>query len=193
MLNALYNALKYIFKKVTKLSIPYFSLEENYLKFKITSEFSFKFLLSNIETKTRHDAYVLDAYNLKTKDIYIEYIHTINGVIWNSQPFSAFLDLLKDELKTNSFKNIFKKSFSPYEFNIYEVDNVYKLYIIYIYEIDKEIFIVDTKGELYKNLLSNFEKSYNCNFEKNENNCFDLNISLVKKNALNNYFKLASS
>ena len=68
MLNALYNALKYIFKKVTKLSIPYFSLEENYLKFKITSEFSFKFLLSNIETKTRHDAYVLDAYNLKTKD-----------------------------------------------------------------------------------------------------------------------------
>ena len=50
MLNALYNALKYIFKKVTKLSIPYFSLEENYLKFKITSEFSFKFLLSNIET-----------------------------------------------------------------------------------------------------------------------------------------------
>lgn len=130
MLNALYNALKYIFKKVTKLSIPYFSLEENYLKFKITSEFSFKFFLSNIETKTRHDAYVLDAYNLKTKDIYIEYIHTINGVIWNSQPFSAFLDLLKDELKTNSFKNIFKKSFSPYEFNIYEVDNVYKLYIM---------------------------------------------------------------
>mgnify|MGYP000591298755 CR=1 FL=1 len=193
MLNALYNALKYIFKKVTKLSIPYFSLEENYLKFKITSEFSFKFLLSNIETKTRHDAYVLDAYNLKTKDIYIEYIHTINGVIWNSQPFSAFLDLLKDELKTNSFKNIFKKSFSPYEFNIYEVDNVYKLYIIYIYEIDKEIFIVDSKGELYENLLRNFEKSYNCNFEKNENNHFDLNISLVKKNALNNYFKLASS
>lgn len=193
MLNALYNALKYIFKKVTKLSIPYFSLEENYLKFKITSEFSFKFLLSNIETKTRHDAYVLDAYNLKTKDIYIEYIHTINGVIWNSQPFSAFLDLLKDELKTNSFKNIFKKSFSPYEFNIYEVDNVYKLYIIYIYEIDKEIFIVDSKGELYENLLRNFEKSYNCNFEKNENNHFDLNISLVKKNALYNYFKLASS
>jgi hypothetical protein len=193
MLNALYNALKYIFKKVTKLSIPYFSLEENYLKFKITSEFSFKFLLSNIETKTRHDAYVLDAYNLKTKDIYIEYIHTINGVIWNSQPFSAFLDLLKDELKTNSFKNIFKKSFSPYEFNIYEVDNVYKLYIIYIYEMNKEIFIVDTKGELYENLLRNFEKSYNCNFEKNENNHFDLNISLVKKNALRNYFKLASS
>ena len=33
----------------------------------------------------------------------------------------------------------------------------------------------------------------NCNFEKNENNHFDLNISLVKKNALYNYFKLASS
>ena len=84
MLNALYNALKYIFKKVTKLSIPYFSLEENYLKFKITSEFSFKFLLSNIETKTRHDAYVLDAYNLKTKDIYINKNNTGRFPNWKS-------------------------------------------------------------------------------------------------------------
>ena len=53
MLNALYNALKYIFKKVTKLSIPYFSLEENYLKFKITSEFSFKFFLFNQNNKDK--------------------------------------------------------------------------------------------------------------------------------------------
>ena len=193
MLNALYNALKYIFKKVTKLSIPYFSLEENYLKFKITSEFSFKFLLSNIETKTRHDAYVLDVYNLKTKDIYIEYIHTINGVIWNSQPFSAFLDLLKDELKTNSFKNIFKKSFSPYEFNIYEVDNVYKLYIIYIYEIDKEIFIIDKKGLLFEKLIQNFDKTILVEYQNKDILDLNLNFSLVKNNGLRNYFKLASS
>ncbi len=58
---------------------------------------------------------------------------------------------------------------------------------------NKEIFIVDTKGELYENLLRNFEKSYSCNFEKNQTNNLDLNISLAKNNALNNYFKLASS
>ncbi len=112
MLNALYNALKYIFKKVTKLSIPYFSLEENYLKFKITSEFSFKFILSNIETKTRHDAYVLVCIQSKNKRyLYRVYSHfkwMLSGIVSH---FSAFLNLLKDELKTNSFENIFKKKF----------------------------------------------------------------------------------
>ena len=113
--------------------------------------------------------------------------------MWNSQPFSYFLNLLKDELKVDSFENLEKKQQNHYEFNIYRVNNEFNLYLIYIYEMNKEIFIVDTKGELYKNLLRNFEKSYSCNFEKNENNHFDLNISLVKKNALYNYFKLASS
>ena len=193
MLNALYNALKYIFKKVTKLSIPYFSFEDNELKFKIDSDNFYLFPISNIETKTRHNSYVLDAYNLKTKDIYIEYIHTINGVIWNSQPFSAFLDLLKDELKTNSFKNIFKKSFSPYEFNIYEVDNVYKLYIIYIYEIDKEIFIIDKKGLLFEKLIQNFDKTILVEYQNKDILDLNLNFSLVKNNGLRNYFKLASS
>lgn len=53
------------FKTITKLSRPYFSLEENELKFKINSDDFFKFPISNVETKTRHDSYVLEAYTLK--------------------------------------------------------------------------------------------------------------------------------
>ena len=57
MLNALYNALKYIFKKLQSFQFHILVLRKIiFPKFKITSEFSFKFLLSNIETKTRHDA-----------------------------------------------------------------------------------------------------------------------------------------
>ena len=130
---------------------------------------------------------------LKSDYIFLEYIYTYSDVIWNFQAFSSFLNLLKDELKVDSFENLEKKQYHHYEFNIYRVNNEFNLYLIYIYEMNKEIFIVDSKGELYENLLRNFEKSYSCNFEKNENNHFDLNISLVKKNALYNYFKLASS
>jgi len=107
--------------------------------------------------------------------------------------YTEFLDLLKDELKTNSFKNIFKKSFSPYEFNIYEVDNVYKLYIIYIYEIDKEIFIIDKKGLLFEKLIQNFDKTILVEYQNKDILDLNLNFSLVKNNGLRNYFKLASS
>lgn len=89
--------------------------------------------------------------------------------------------------------HIFKKSFSPYEFNIYEVDNVYKLYIIYIYEIDKEIFIIDKKGLLFEKLIQNFDKTILVEYQNKDILDLNLNFSLVKNNGLRNYFKLASS
>ena len=191
MLNTLIDFLKFIFKKVTKLSIPYFSLHENDLRFKISSDTFYKYTLYNIEMKTRHDPYVYDAYTLKANNIFVEYIHTLNDVLWNSQAFSSFLNILKDDLKANSFENLEKKTYTHYEFNIYRVNKEFNLFIIYIYEMNKEIFIVDTKGELYENLLKNFEKSYSCSFSTNQKNSLDFNISLTKNNALNNYFKLS--
>ncbi|WP_418186455.1 hypothetical protein [Aliarcobacter lanthieri] len=193
MFEALFKLLKFIFKKVTKLSIPYFSIEENDLKFKISTDNFYKFTLYNIEMKTRHDSYVYEAYTLKANNIFLEYIHTYNDTIWNVQALSCFLDLLKDNLKINSFENYEKKIYNHYEFNIYRVNKTYNLHIIYIYEMQKEIFIVDTKGDLYENLLKNFEKTYTYNFPKNENINIDLNVSLVKNNAINAYFRLASN
>ena len=59
--------------------------------------------------------------------------------MWNSQLFSYFLNLLKDKLKLYSFENLEKKSHTHYEFNIYRVNNEFNLYLIYIYEMNKEI------------------------------------------------------
>ena len=98
------NILKSIFKKITKLSRPYFSFEDNELKFKIDSDNFYLFPISNIETKTRHNSYVLETYTLKTDDLYIEYIHTETSVTWNGQPFSFFLNLIKQDLKIKDMK-----------------------------------------------------------------------------------------
>ena len=38
MFRTIFDLFKFIFKKVTKLSIPYFSVEENDLKFKISTD-----------------------------------------------------------------------------------------------------------------------------------------------------------
>ena len=187
------DALKSFFKTIKKLSRPYFSLEENELKFKIDSDNFYIFPISNIEIKTRHDPYVLDAYTLQIKDIYIEYIHTDNDVSWNAQALSLFQNLLKDTLKFRSMKLLEKKEFKHYEFLVYKINNEYILNIIYIYEIDKEVFIVDSKGELFEGLLKNFEKKYVYNFEKNKNISLSLNVSLVKNNAMNSYFSFNSN
>lgn len=194
MVGAIFEGLKMIFKTITKLSRPYVSLEENDLKFKIDSDNTFKYTLSNIDTKTRHDPYIIDAYTLSANEIYLEYIHTDIDVSWNGQALSFFISLLKDNIKAKNFDLVEKEEFSHYEFLTYKVDNSYFLNVIYIYEVSKEVFIVDKKAELYEKLLKNFKKDYIYRFEKNSNNIPKIeNLSLVKNNAMNSYFAISSN
>ena len=75
---------------------------------------------------------------------------------------------------------------------VYKIDYQYIVNVIYIYEINKEVFIIDTKGELYENLLNFFDKTYLYKFEKNPIDYKNLNISLVKNNAMKSYFNFQS-
>ena len=186
------DAFDSFFKTIKKLSRPYFSLEENELKFKIDSDTFYIFPITNIETKTRFDSYVLDAYTLKADNLHVEYIHTADDISWNGQALSFFKDLLKESIKAKSMELLEQKEFGHYEFLVYKIDNNFTLNIIYIYEVNKEVFIVDTKGELYENLLKNFDKTYEYNFERKEINSIDLNFSLVKNNTMKSYFALQS-
>ncbi len=186
------DAFDSFFKTIKKLSRPYFSLEENELKFKIDSDTFYIFPITNIETKTRFDSYVLDAYTLKADNLHLEYIHTADDISWNGQALSFFKDLLKESIKAKSMELLEQKEFSHYEFLVYKINNNFILNIIYIYEVNKEVFIVDTKGELYENLLKNFDKTYEYNFEKKAINSIDLNLSLVKNNTMKSYFALQS-
>jgi hypothetical protein len=186
------DAFDSFFKTIKKLSRPYFSLEENELKFKIDSDTFYKFPITNIETKTRYDSYVLEAYTIKADNLHVEYIHTADDISWNGQALSFFKDLLKETIKAKSMELLEQKEFGHYEFLVYKVDNNFILNIIYIYEVNKEVFIVDTKGDLYENLLKNFDKTYEYNFERKAINSIDLNLSLVKNNAMKSYFALQS-
>lgn len=185
--------IKSVFKTITKLSRPYFTLEENDLKFKIDSDNFYLFPISNIETKTRHDPYVLDAYTMTANGLYIEYIHTDVDVSWNGQALSFFTSLLRHDLKANEMKLLEKREFKHYEFLVYEIDQSYVLSMIYIYEINKDVFIIDLKSQLYENLLRNFDRDYTYKFKKNESSLPYINTSLVKNNAIYSYFHTGSA
>lgn len=186
------DAFKSLFKTITKLSRPYFTLEENQLKFKIESDNFYYFPISNIETKTRHDPYVLEAFTLTAKKLYLEYIHTDMDVSWNGQAFSFFISLLKRDIRAKTMDLLEKKEFNHYDLMVYKIDNSYILNLIYIYELDKEIFIVDLKGNLYEGLLKNFEKDYKYEFERNKKLNLTLNTSVVRNNAIQGYFRTTS-
>ena len=186
------DAFKSLFKTITKLSRPYFTLEENQLKFKIESDNFYYFPISNIETKTRHDPYVLEAFTLTAKQLYLEYIHTHMDVSWNGQAFSFFISLLKRDIRAKTMDLLEKKEFNHYDLMVYKIDNSYILNLIYIYELDKEIFIVDLKGNLYEGLLKNFEKDYKYEFERNKKLNLTLNTSVVRNNAIQGYFRTTS-
>ena len=186
------DAFKSLFKTITKLSRPYFTLEENQLKFKIESDNFYYFPISNIETKTRHDPYVLEAFTLTAKQLYLEYIHTDMDVSWNGQAFSFFISLLKRDIRAKTMDLLEKKEFNHYDLMVYKIDNTYILNLIYIYELDKEIFIVDLKGNLYEGLLKNFEKDYKYEFERNKKLNLTLNTSVVRNNAIQGYFRTTS-
>lgn len=186
------DTFKSIFKTLTKLSRPTFSLEDNELRFKIESDKFYIFPVENLEIKTRHDSYVLEAYTVNTDDLYLEYINVDVDVTWRGLPLGHFTNLLKNELKLISLDLLEKIELKNYTFLTYKINNEYILNIINISDVDKEVFIIDTKANLYENLLKNFQKSYVYKFEKNNNVSLYLNLSLAKNNAFHDYFGLDS-
>lgn len=185
--------LKFIFKKITKLSVPYFSLRESSLGFKITSDFIYIYDISNIYTKQRHDAFVLHAYTLKTDELYLEYIEFQNDVLWQQDAFGAFLSEVKDELKFKSFELLEKLNFSKYEFRTYKIDDEYVLSFIYLEEMHKSIFVVDKKSDLYEKLIQNFKKDYIFKYKEYKRVEQDFSFSLTKSNSFRSYFRITSS
>ena len=187
------NSLKSIVKKFTKLSRPVFNFEENILKFKINSEQFYTYELEDFDIKTRHDPYTLQAYTLKSQNLFIEYIQTDIDVAWNALPSSLYIDLVKQKLNLKSMEVLEKYEFKNYEFITFKLDEHYILNFIYIYETNKDVFILDINSKLYVNLLKNFIKSYTYEHDKNCEDSVDFNFSITRENNLNNYFSYDGS
>jgi len=184
-------AIKSFVKSFVNISRPIFTFEENQLKFKVDFDTFYTYNIGeDYETKTRHDPYVDEAYTLKTQNLFIEYIKTDVDVIWNGLASSFFVTLLKEKLKVNDLELLEKYEYEGYDFITYKIDKHFIINFIYIYEMHKEVFILDIKSELYENLLKNFDKDYKYKFEKNADDKMGFDFSLVKENAFNSYFAL---
>ncbi len=177
-------------KNIINLSRPVFTFEDNALKFKLDSQHYYTFDLNNYETKTRHDSYVLEAYTIKSENLFVEYVNVDHDVTWNALSSSLFINLFKEKFPINSMHIVEKKEFENYEFITYKINDDFTLNFIFINELHKDIFIIEKNADLYTNLLKSFIKDYTYNFDIKQELEFDINISIVKENALHGYFKL---
>lgn len=181
-------SLKTIIKSIVKLSRPVFNFEDNKLSFKVNPEYFYSFELDNYETKTQHDSYTMEAYTIKSDDLFVEYIHTDSDVQWRGLASSLYIEFLKDKLGFKKMDILEKKEYQNFVFYTFKINEHFILNFIYIYEQNKDVFILDIKSELYTNLLKNFDQSYIYNFDRNKEDILNINISIVKENNFFNYF-----
>lgn len=180
-----------IFKSIMQASVSTFSFEDNSLKFLIDVDEFYVYELGQYDQKTRHDPYTIEAYTLKNSDIHLEHVRCDASVDWRGQPRSLYEGLIKEKLKV-SLELKERIEVDKYEFSTYKVNDSFILHFIYIWESQKNTFIIDTKGNLYKELLTRLKDSYSYGFESEEKGSVNFDLSLVKNNAFERYFKQSS-
>lgn len=179
-----------ILDSLIKAAKPTFSFKDDSLFFKISGDEFYKYDLNKYDQKTRHDPYVLNAYTLKSEEIFLEYIKLPNNTSWNGSALGYFESLFKNELKIDKLEILEKYEINNYVFKTYQINEQFVCFFIYIYHTNNDIFIIDTKGELYKNILEKIKKDYTFKYEDSVKGLVNFDLSLVKKNTLEEYFSL---
>ncbi len=178
-----------IIKSIMQASLSTFTLENNQLKFLLGSDNFYLYDLNQYDMKTRHDPYALEAYTLKNSEIHLEFIKTDISASWKGQPRSLYEGLLKEKLSLKSMELLERFEIDRYEFSTYKINDAFVFHFIYIWESQKNVFVIDTQGNLYKALLSQLKSDYVDSFEDMEKGNVNFDISLVKNNAFEYYFK----
>lgn len=169
-------------------SLPIYKFENNKLNFKITSNDYYNYSLGNYEEEIRHDYLVSKAYTIKTNDIFLEYIEVNNNTIWNGQALSLYEGFFKEKLKINEITTLEKKDIQNYTFKVYNIDDSFILHMIYIYTVNSDLMIIDTKGDLYKELFKKLDSKYIYKYDEKEKVEINFNISMVKENFVRGFF-----
>jgi len=179
---------KNLLNNIAKAARPIYTFKDNTLTFKISSEESHSYALEDYDLKSRHDPYVSEAYTLYNKDIFLEYIRIANDTTWNGSAINFYENMFKDELKIKTLKILEDFEVDTYVFKIFEIDEQFIVFFIYIYEVNKDVFIIDTKGELYNSLASKKIHDYVGKYQDSLKGDVNFNMSLVKQNSQHEYF-----
>ncbi len=181
--------LKKLFSSLSKVSQQHFLVEDNTLKFLLRSGDYLSYKTNNLSKKARFSPSVLDAYTLSNKEIFLESVTINTNFTWSGQPRSIYEDFFKEELNIDSKVLLKRIDIGNYEFSIYKIDDSFILHFIYIWFHDKNIFIVDSKGELFQELLKELKDDYIYKYDDEKKGEINFDISIVQSNTIKGYFE----
>ncbi len=181
---------KKLLKSIAGASRPIISMEANQLTFKLNSDFFYTYNLENFDIKTRHDPHTLDAFTIKTDKFYMEYIKVDNDTTWQGQALSLYEGFLVEQLNLKKLETLEEIEYKHYTFKVYKVDDYTILHIIYIWEVNKDVFILDFDSELFQTLIKNLDKNYMYKYSNHLKLNVDFDSSIVKMNAFREYFNI---
>lgn len=178
-----------VLKFIATAAIPTYKFEDDKLHFKVKTEEFYEYDLGYFDMKTRHDTFVLEAYTLRTDDIFLEFIRIDNNTQWESHALSLYESFFKEKLLIKSMDVIEKIVIDHYTFKTYKINDSFVLHLIHIYTAVSDIIIVDTKGELYKQILFRLDGKYEYKFDNEEKGEVNFNISMIKENCIRNFLR----
>lgn len=178
-----------VLKFIASASIPTYKFEDNKLIFKVKSEEFYEYDLGQFDVKTRHDPFVLEAYTLRTDDIFLEFMRIDNNTQWSGHALSLYESFFKEKLVIESMDVLEKKVIDHYTFKTYKINDSFVLHLIHIYTVTSDVIILDTKGELYKQILFRLDGKYEYKFDNEEKGTVNFNISMIKENCIRNFLR----
>lgn len=132
------------------------------------------------------DTYTLFDDNYEYGKLFIENIELENTCSWNGLPSGYFIYEFKNKFKSFKLVNRFLKS--NYEVSTYLVDGEKYVDIIDIFSVNKNTFIIDSKGKLASLIISSLEADYEYKYLEEKRLDFDYDYSLVQNNFFKAYF-----
>lgn len=179
---------KKLLNMIASASLPTYKFENNKLQLKTDTDNYYEYDLDEYDIKTRHDPFVLEAYTLTSRDIFIEYIKTDSNTSWTGHALSLYESFFKEKLNVQESETLEKKEISNYVFQVIKINDSFVIHLIYIYTGNSNIIIVDMKGSLYQGLRVSFDKNYEYKYTDVEKGEVNFNISMVKENCLRGFF-----
>lgn len=170
---------------------PVFSydLKLQRLDFQIDAKTEFQLKVHSFKYQPRHSNKVINAFTLMDdiNSITIEHIHLGPDNDWTGLPRSVYEGFMKQRLNIKYLEVLSREDFGNYEFTTYKVNKKHLLYFVYIWESNKNTFIYDAKGLLYKKLIHKFMPNIDPvdlpNYKK------QMKESIVFNNAVYHFFK----
>ena len=180
--------LSNIISKIKSATTATYQLKNDDLIFKINSDEFYTYNLKQFKQNHNANHHLSRAYTIKTEDISLEYISFNMNSSWSGAAYSMYEDFFKKELKIKSLKLLEEYEVNNYLFKTFEVDENFTMFFIYIYSSNEDVFIIDTKGELYNQLISKKLPNYKFNYTNNQKGNVNFDISIVNTDLTDDIF-----